>query len=63
MDRLLIVSYSLAHLEMKNIIARLLWNFDMELQSDSMQWADSQRSYVLWDKPDLNAKLTVRERI
>ncbi|KAH8805095.1 cytochrome P450 [Xylogone sp. PMI_703] len=56
------IGKNLASMEMKLILTRLLWNFNMELQGDSAEWAKSQRSYVLWEKGDLNVKLTPRRR-
>jgi hypothetical protein len=55
------VKQNLAFAEMRSIMARLIWHFDMELQPDSLNW-DQQKVYVLWDKPPLNVRLTARER-
>ncbi|KAL8793908.1 MAG: hypothetical protein Q9195_003527 [Heterodermia aff. obscurata] len=43
---------SLAWFEMRAILARVLWNFDMALCEESQDWA-KQKSYLLWDKPAL----------
>lgn len=42
---------------MRLILARMVWNFDMELAPDSKQWIN-QPSYVVWEKGNLNVKLT-----
>ena len=41
-------------------MARMLWNFDLELCDDSKEWA-RQKVFFLWDKPALNVRLRVRE--
>ena len=50
---------SLAYLEMRSILARVLWNFDMELDETSQRWMD-QKEYTLWDKPSLWVRLKHR---
>lgn len=47
---------SLAYAEMELIMAKLLFNFDLELV-DGDGWAD-QKSYTIWEKNPLNVKLT-----
>lgn len=42
---------------MRLILARLLWNFDLELMPESRNWAD-QKIYTLWQKGAINVKLT-----
>ncbi|KAK7703314.1 hypothetical protein SLS57_010963 [Botryosphaeria dothidea] len=43
---------NLAHYEMRAIMARVLWNFDLDLNPRSDTWID-QNSYLIWDKPEL----------
>ncbi|KAL5356419.1 cytochrome P450 [Aspergillus floccosus] len=52
------IGRNLAYAEMRLILARVLWNFDLELCEESLSWK-YQKSYVLWDKPALmcNIKL------
>lgn len=45
---------------MRTILARILWNFDIELAEDSKDWIERQRVYVLWEKLPLNIYLTPR---
>lgn len=52
-----LTSNSLAYAEMRLILARLLWNFDLELMPESRNWKD-QKIYTLWEKGALNVKLT-----
>lgn len=47
---------SLAYNEMRVILARLLWNFDLELCEESGHW-DQQYTYTLWEKPPLMCRL------
>lgn len=53
---------SLAYAEMRLILAHVLWNFDLELATESENWAD-QKIFSLWEKGPLYVKLTpvVRE--
>lgn len=37
-------------------MARVLWNFDMELQPESEKWLE-QKVYLIWDKLPLMVKL------
>lgn len=45
---------------MKAILARVLWHFDISLREDSDNWAE-QKVFFLWDKGDLNVKLSARK--
>ncbi|OCL02961.1 putative cytochrome P450 monooxygenase [Glonium stellatum] len=47
---------SLAYNEMRVILAKLLWNFDLELCSESKDW-DNQLTYTLWEKRPLMCRL------
>lgn len=48
---------SLAYAEMRTIFARLIYNFDMELQDPKDNWMD-QNVFFLWTKPPLHIYLT-----
>jgi cytochrome P450 len=54
---------SLAYTEMRLVLARLIWNFELELAEDSIDWLP-QQIFAVWKKGPLNVKLTpvVRER-
>jgi cytochrome P450 len=54
------IGQTLAWAEMRTILSRLVWNFDMELVDPSKVW-ENQKTFVLWDKPSLMVKLKVRE--
>lgn len=49
---------SLAYAEMRLILARFLWNFNLELADDSTQWVENMKMFNLWEKPPLFVKLT-----
>jgi hypothetical protein len=55
--------HSLAYSEMRLIMARMVWNFDMRLAKDSHDWVDKTELYLLWDKGPLNVYLTPRLNI
>ncbi|KFY45029.1 hypothetical protein V495_03143 [Pseudogymnoascus sp. VKM F-4514 (FW-929)] len=48
---------NLAYAEMRLILAQVIWNFDMELTTESENWAD-QKIFSLWEKTPLYVKLT-----
>nr|UBX54535.1 cytochrome P450 [Aspergillus sp.] len=50
---------NLAYAEMRLILARVLWNFDLELCEESLSWND-QKIYEVWAKPALMCKLKLR---
>jgi hypothetical protein len=52
------VSDSLAFAEMRLTMSRIIWNFDLELQDDSRNWLEEQRTFTLWQKEPLNIKFT-----
>ncbi|KAF3395109.1 Isotrichodermin C-15 hydroxylase, partial [Talaromyces pinophilus] len=52
---------NLAYTEMRLVLARMLWNFDLELQEDSSTW-NQQNVYLFWEKPELNVKIIPRQR-
>ncbi|KAG6361272.1 hypothetical protein INS49_009497 [Diaporthe citri] len=47
----------LAYAEVKLILARVLYNFDMELVDPGEDWMD-QKAFLMWTKPPLNIYLT-----
>ena len=46
------VGRNLAYMEMRLILARLVWNFDLELCEESIGW-EKQKIYILWEKGPL----------
>jgi cytochrome P450 len=53
------IGRNLAYNEMRLILARVLWNFDIELCEESRHW-NEQKAYILWEKPALMCLLRVR---
>lgn len=45
--------FSLAYAEMRLVLARLVFNFDMSLAPESRSWATGQKVFFFWDKPPL----------
>ena len=48
---------SLAYAEVRLILARMIWNFDIQLAADSHDWMGKQNSYLMWEQPPLNVHL------
>ncbi|KAI4284881.1 MAG: hypothetical protein L6R38_001090 [Xanthoria sp. 2 TBL-2021] len=53
------IGKSLAYFEIRSILTRMLWHFDMDLEDESLGWTD-QKEYTLWDKPPLWVRLKHR---
>ncbi|KAI1178461.1 cytochrome P450 [Nemania sp. FL0916] len=51
------IGRNLAYAEMRLILAKIVFNFDMSLAEDSYGWLQDQKAYVLWEKPVLNIHL------
>lgn len=51
------IGRNLAYAEMRLILAKLVFNFDMSLADDSRGWLTHQKAYTVWDKPPLNIHL------
>ncbi|KAF6807631.1 cytochrome p450 [Colletotrichum sojae] len=56
------IGRNLAYVEMRIILARMLWNFDMKIADDSHDWVGRQKIYLLWEKGPLNVYLTPVKR-
>ncbi|KAJ5623733.1 hypothetical protein N7510_000042 [Penicillium lagena] len=54
------IGRNLANAEMRMILARVLWNFDLELCAESSDWKE-QRSFLLWEKGPLMCVLKKRK--
>ncbi|GKZ31010.1 hypothetical protein AbraIFM66950_010930 [Aspergillus brasiliensis] len=53
------IGRNLALVEMRIIVARLLWNFDLELCEESRHWSE-QKTFAVWEKSPLMCKLSLR---
>lgn len=54
------IGRNLAYHEMRLILAKVLWNFDLGLTESCEGWAEKQRTFALWEK--LPLMIRVRER-
>ncbi|KAL6229195.1 hypothetical protein BDW75DRAFT_225493 [Aspergillus navahoensis] len=55
------IGRNLAYVEMRLILSRMIFNFDMELDQPELDWLD-QESFFLWEKPPLPVRLTPRNK-
>ncbi|KIM94728.1 hypothetical protein OIDMADRAFT_45651 [Oidiodendron maius Zn] len=55
------IGRNLAYAEMRLIIARLIWNFDIQLAEGSENWDQRSNVLLLWEKPGLYIYLKPRE--
>ncbi|KAJ4303218.1 hypothetical protein N0V90_002111 [Kalmusia sp. IMI 367209] len=53
---------NLAYAEMRLIMAKVLWHFDLEMKPESEGWLERHRLFMLWEKPSLMVKLKPVER-
>ncbi|WYZ42535.1 hypothetical protein EsH8_VI_000234 [Colletotrichum jinshuiense] len=52
------IGRNLAYAEMRLILARMIWNFDMRLAEESRGWDENSQVYTLWEKGPVNVFLT-----
>ncbi|KAI1821980.1 putative cytochrome P450 monooxygenase [Xylaria intraflava] len=51
------IGRNLAYAEMRLILAKMIYNFDMDMVDESREWLGSQKVYDLWDKGPLDINL------
>jgi len=49
----------MAWLEMRAVLAKLVWHFEIELLDKASNW-DKQKVFIFWDKPELLVRLKAR---
>ncbi|KAF8249206.1 putative cytochrome P450, partial [Wilcoxina mikolae CBS 423.85] len=54
---------NLAYLEMRVILAKMLWVYDMELKNEKLDWIAESDCHVFWKKPELRVNFTRRDGI
>lgn len=54
------IGKNLAFSEMRQILARVLWNFDLELAEPMKRW-EKQKTFAIWDKGPLSLRIKLRE--
>jgi cytochrome P450 len=52
------IGKSLAYAEMRVILAKFLWNFNVQLADGMQGWIEKQKIYLVYVKPELFVKLT-----
>jgi cytochrome P450 len=58
----------LSYMEMRLILSRLLWNFDVVSADGAWQWdpkgeMGNMRAFMTWEKPDLNVRLVRAQKM
>ncbi|OJD14471.1 hypothetical protein AJ78_05182 [Emergomyces pasteurianus Ep9510] len=53
---------NLAYAEMRLILARLIYNFDLKLATESANWISKQKVFLFYTKPPLNVYITPVKR-
>lgn len=54
--------HSMAYVEMRMIMVKMLWNFDYELCDENDSWLD-QKVYLVWKKEPLMVQLKPRKDV
>lgn len=54
------IGQALANAEMRLILCKMLWTFDLELLPGQEEWMSSQKTYVIWHKGPLWVRLEPR---
>ncbi|KAF8472717.1 cytochrome P450 [Kalaharituber pfeilii] len=57
------IGMNLAYMEIRVIVAKLIYCYDLELVRPDLDWDKESRSWTLWWKPDLNVYVKTREGI
>ncbi|KAI1083821.1 putative cytochrome P450 [Whalleya microplaca] len=52
------IGRNLAYAEMRMILARIVYDFDMKLADESQRWIERQKSFSLWERIPLYVQLT-----
>ncbi|KAI5854530.1 benzoate 4-monooxygenase cytochrome P450 [Durotheca rogersii] len=52
------IGLTMGRMETRVILARLIYNFDIELMPECSSWLENQKNYIAWHKPPLLVKLT-----
>ncbi|KAI1102009.1 benzoate 4-monooxygenase cytochrome P450 [Jackrogersella minutella] len=52
------IGLTMGRMETRVILAKLIYNFDIELMPGCNNWLENQKNYIAWHKPPLLVKLT-----
>jgi len=44
-------------MELRTILAKLHFTYDLKLQNDNLDWQRDSEMYTLWKKPELKVKV------
>ncbi|TLD08149.1 hypothetical protein PspLS_11983, partial [Pyricularia sp. CBS 133598] len=55
------IGKNLAYAEIRMILARLIWNFDIEISPQDKDWLERNKMYIFWEKPELRVWLKPRK--
>ena len=55
------IPFSLAYSEMRLILARMIWNFDIRLAGQTKGWYERSKVYILWEKGPVEVYLTPKK--
>ena len=53
---------SMGWMEMRSILVKLYFRFDLELVNQDLDWHRDSEMHTLWKKPELKVRLSKRER-
>lgn len=53
----MLFAFSLAYAEMRVIVAKMMWSFDMMLDDSAAGW-NNQKSFNIWEKKPLMVSLS-----
>lgn len=53
---------NLAYVELRLVLARLLWNFELVLDESCTSWAEDLVEYFGWEKTSLQVYLDAKKR-
>lgn len=56
------IGMNLAYVELRLVMARILWNFELKLDASCSNWVDDLVEYFGWEKTPLLVYLTPRQR-
>ena len=52
---------SLAYLEMRMVLAKLFWKYDLSwFNAEDVDWERDTKGYTLWEKPELRCEFHER---
>lgn len=52
----------MAWMEMRLVLAKMYFTFDIELLDKDLDWHRDARIYLIWQRRELNARLSLRDR-